>query len=228
MDVRNAYGEVHRTWCRQAAVEAIPELERPLAQLWGSGAHRLWVEHAPGKWRCEEVHDGLWQGSSEATAVFSLGQRKAVLQAVRSLKDLGIRVDLVAYVDDAVMSVAPEDFARAWACVGEQLLRAGLSLVPHKCNAYIPSASAPDARVAAHVNQRFDGLPLLGTATQGAFESFLGPYALALEPALRRVERAETLAARLRCLATSTLACPSVQPAWLLLTMVVAHALDFD
>lgn len=85
-----------------------------------------------------------------------------------------------------------------------------------------------DKRVNELVAQRFDGLPLLGTAMQGEFEAFLGPYSLALEPALLRVQRAERLAERVRALATASLRCPSVQPAWLLLSVVIGHALDFD
>ena len=45
---------------------------------------------------------------------------------------------------------------------------------------------------------------------------------------MKRVLKAELLCARLRLLAQSTLACPSVQPAWLLLTTCAACALDFD
>jgi hypothetical protein len=228
MDVKNAYGEASRAWCRTAAAEAIPELDRPLAQLWSNGGHRLWTERSPGSWHCTEVTDGLWQGSSEATAVFGLGQRKALINALRELKAMDIRIDVAAYVDDAILSVSPEDFPQVWACIGRHLAQAGLALVPHKCHAFIPGASTVDTRVNELVAQRFDGLPLLGTAMQGEFEAFLGPYSLALEPALLRVQRAERLAERVRALATASLRCPSVQPAWLLLSVVIGHALDFD
>lgn len=79
-----------------------------------------------------------------------------------------IRSDALAYIDDSLVSISPEDLAQAWPCITGHLARAGLTLVPHKCAAYVPAATEEESRVTAHVPQRMDGLPLLGSAVQGA------------------------------------------------------------
>jgi hypothetical protein len=71
-------------------------------------------------------------------------------------------------------------------------------------------------------------LPLLGSAIDGEFETFLGPFGLSLQPTQKRLAVALGLARDLKELAASTLRCPTLQVAWIRLTSVIAHALDFD
>ena len=51
--------------------------------------------------------------------------------------------------------------------------------------------------------QRLDGLPLLGSAVQGEFESILGVYGLEAEPARRRLAGALALIEKIKQLAIS-------------------------
>jgi hypothetical protein len=186
------------------------------------------VEREPGQWEPHEVGDGLWQGSCEASAVFCLGVREALKPAIADLAAKGIRVDLLKYIDDMLLSVSPSDLQAAWPALEEALAAAGLTLVPSKCAAYVPAATERDPRITAFVEQRFDGLPLLGTAVDGHLESFLGPFALGLEPARARLDRALTLIGKIEEMAQATLPSHVLQPAWCLLSQCAAHALDFD
>ena len=217
-----------RDWCLKAAAESCPQIFKALCQLWETGPHQLWVETSAGHWECKHVNDGLWQGFCEASAVFSLGLRRALLNAVLRCRHLGIEVDVLSYIDDTLLQLSPSQLPRAWPIVIEELQRARLNVNISKCSAFVPAASEIDTNITTIMPQRLDGLPLLGSAVQGEFEHFLGPLALALQPTQKRVIKAIALAAVLREMAQCNLACPKLQVSWVMLRSVVAHALDFD
>ena len=76
-------------------------------------------------------------------------------------------MDLVKDIDDMLLSVNPSDLQVAWPALEAALATAGLTLVPGKCAAYVPAATEEDPRITTFVQQRFDGLPLLGAAVVG-------------------------------------------------------------
>ena len=228
IDIENAFGEIKRESCRAAVHADVPSYEPALAQLWDSAPHRLWIETAPGVWEQRLVEDGLWQGSCEASAVFALGLRRAMLRVIGRLTVLGIECDALFYVDDTLLATDPANIPMIWPILVAELATDGLRLKAPKCSVYVPAATAPDPALAAILPQRFDGLPLLGSAVDGEFETFLGPYGLSLQPTQKRLAVALGLARDLKELAAATLRCPTLQVAWIMLTTVVAHALDFD
>ena len=108
LDVKNVFGEMSRAWYRRAVARDMPTMERGLARLW-SRDHVLHVECRPGEWESHVVANGLWQGSCEATAVYYVGFRRALARFLEEAAAKGIRVDLLKYIDDARLSVSPED-----------------------------------------------------------------------------------------------------------------------
>ena len=228
LDLKNAYGEASRTVCRGAVRAQVPTMESGLAQLWGSGAHVVYVEHGPGQWEPHEVGDGLWQGSCEASAMLCIGMQEALEPVIADLASQGIRGDLLKCIGDMLLSVNPSDLQIVWPALEAALATAGLTLVPSKCAAHVPAAMEEDPRITTFVQQRFDGLPLIGTAADGHLESFLGPFALGVEPTKARLDRALAPINKIKVMAQATLPKHVLQPSWCLLSQCAAHALDFD
>ena len=227
LDVKNAFGEMSRAWRRKSVSQDVPTMERGLAQLW-SRDHVLHVERTPGEWEPTVVADGLWQGSCEATAVYCVGFRRALVRLFEETTARGIRIDLLLYIDDACLSVSPDDLEVVWPLLQECLACAGLRLVPEKCKAFVPGATETDPRITRHLEQLLDGLPLLGTALNGELESFLGPFSLSIQPARERLERATRLLAQIRDMSREVLESSVLQSAWCLVSLCAAHSLDFD
>ena len=65
-------------------------------------------------------------------------------------------------------------------------------------------------------------------AVGGHLGFFLGPFALGVEPAKARLDRALTLISKIEEMAQATLPSHILQPPWCLLSQCAAHALDFD
>ena len=76
-----------------------------------------------------------------------------------------------------------------------ELLKVGIKLNLSKCTAFVPNNDCNDtldSRI-TKVKQVHGGLPALGSAYRGEFESLLGPYSLSAAPALKRLDRAKQL-----------------------------------
>ena len=65
LDVRNAFGTIHRSTILDAVQEAAPKLLPAMATLWSVAEHVMHVGVATDQWKPVKVYDGLWQGSSE-------------------------------------------------------------------------------------------------------------------------------------------------------------------
>ena len=69
---------------------------------------------------------------------------------------------------------------------------------------------------------------MLGSAAQGEFETFLGPYSKCAEPAAARLAKAVEFCGALSCYVKAQSHELSTQIAWTALHKVAARALDFD
>ena len=216
-----------KAWRRRAVARDTPTMERGLAQLW-SWDHALHVECKLGECEPHVVANGLWQGSCEAAAVYFVGFRRALAHFLEEAAAKGVRVDLLKYIDDACLSVSPEDLEVAWPLLQPCLSSAGFRLAPEKCKAYVPGATEANPRITRLLEKRFDGLPLLGTALNGDLESFHGPFSLGVQPAGERLERAIKLLAQIRAMTHEVLESSVLQAGWCLVSSCAAHSLDFN
>ena len=124
--------------------------------------------------------------------------------------------------------MSPADLEVVWPLLQSCLSSAGLMLAPEKCKAYMPGATKANPKITRLLEQRFDGLPLLGTALNGDLESFLGPFSLGVQPAKERPERAIKLLAQIKAMTHEVLESSMLQAGWCLVSSCAAHNLDFD
>ena len=100
-----------------------------------------------------------------------------------------------------------------------------------KCACCVPETSrdgtGPDERIQT-IEQVVGGLPALGAAYGGMYESVLGPFSVAAEPARKRVEKACVMAAKCGAYAKAGHAMSTRQVACSLNQKVVARALQYD
>ena len=98
----------------------------------------------------------------------------AVIKAIARLRVLGIACDALLYVEDTLLAADPAAAPAIWPMLTQELADVGLKLKPPRCSAYIPSALGAHPALTGIVPQRFDGMPLLGEAVDGEFETVLG------------------------------------------------------
>ena len=104
---------------------------------------------------------------------------------------------------------------------------------------YIPGAVCIDEEVNCLAKLSLDGLPVLGSAAQGNFASFLtspldgSPATIhslspAAMPCKKRHDAAQELATALQAMMSLATTTRSLHPAWLILVKVLAAKLDYD
>ena len=228
-DVKNAFGTVFRRSSLRAVAKFRPVLIPAMAQMWQGGASGLLAQCSPTLWEMFFVGDGVFQGECLSTAIFCLVMHDAILAFYDKIgPELKEVVFVFAYVDDVVIAFPPHHAEKVWGAWKEALAERGLMLEQTKCHAWIPSATSVQPALDAVITQDLRGIPLLGSAAEGEFESFLGPFALHSDPLIKRVDRARSLAAALLEMCVVVLETASRQCIWILLSRLLCHCLDFD
>ena len=228
-DVKNAFGTLFRSAALQACAKHMPSLLPAMTQMWRGGPTPMHAQCSPSEWKTFFVRDGIFQGECLSTAIFCLVLHDAIEDFFMQLgSDLAPLVFLFAYVDDVVIVFPPEHAHVVWSTWESVLRHRGLLLEPTKCHSWIPSATRITPLLDSVVQQDLRGLPLLGSAAEGEFESMLGPFALHSTPILKRLDNATALTNALLRMCTVVLDCPSRQCIWILLSRLLCHRLDFD
>ena len=151
-------------------------------------------------------------------------------KAWRRLTEEGIWVHLLSLVDDLLLICEPACVDRAVQVLADELGEAGLKLNLSKSAALVPESDRDGTEPSCirTVPLVRGGLPALGCAYGGEYETVLGPYSVAVEPARKRLQQAEVLAAE--CAKYRHHGCPDAtwQASWFALRRVVAKALVYD
>eukprot|EP00971_Amphidinium_carterae_P082612 1634162-Amphidinium_carterae.2 len=108
------------------------------------------------------THSGVVQGDPLSTALFALALRKCMEDAQRSMPP---SARLVAYVDDCVLLVHPDEASTAWTALERELTAASLNIKTSKSRLWLQQHHPCDVPplstiVAAHPDTR--GLHLVG------------------------------------------------------------------
>ena len=242
-DVKNAFGNASRSLVINSVCKYLPAFAHIILPLWGSCPITLHMPIGYMDYESFEVVDGMFQGECLSTAFFcfllkdAIDNFRAKIKAQPHLALLKIHV--LAYVDDAVVVCPKEHFPEVWKLWVDSLSLFKLPVVQHKCCTWIPGALCIDSKVDALAKQSLSGLPVLGSAAQGNFSSFLTspldgtpPTILSLSPAAapckRRHDAAQELASALQAMMNLAMSARSLHPAWLILVKVLAVKLDYD
>ena len=148
-------------------------------------------------------------------------------------------VTRVGIADDFYLVGSAMEIAAGWPNLKRVLKEAGHELRDPKCAAFYPAldhlawtADRPlpegAAQLTSKVRRSLGGLPLLGTAAQGAWETALGPYAAVAQPAAKRATAAITACNEAARYAASAPCPDSAQIAWTVTSRSIAHALSYD
>ena len=244
-DLSNAYGSVSRARTLRAVREACPQLLGVLVAQWEPGATTAWLRTDAGEWRSWPVERGLWQGSPCANPAFCCPLQRAIDDALAQAKaDAGendemqqelARLARLAYADDAFFMGSPAALCLFLVCLSLSLGDAGWTLVWEKSHAWVPALDgnepaqdSDEAKLFTLVTRAHDGLPLLGSAADGAFATVVATDAVRGAPALKRAEAAAGMCAKLRSLLVAGLAESPHQPVWMMLSRSAARRLDYD
>ena len=230
LDGENAYGRMKRATMLRGTAKWCPKHARFLACLWQSES-RAWLENGPGEWREIGIVEGTAQGDTSSTPAFSRGYRIALEEACEELANEDIWVHVPSLIDDLMLVTEPSNVERSVKAIKCALGRAGMLLNLEKSAAYIPDRSVqglgPHPAIES-IPQVVGGLPALGAAYGGAYEAVLGPYAVAVEPAKKRLDTAKKLAAECAAFATEGHTSATRHAAWCVLQKVAARALAYD
>ena len=125
--------------CRPSITRCRKSRSRYSTETREAGASRTpLVETAPGRWECFKVFDGLFQGFCEATSVFALALRRALLNAAKRAAASGIELHILSYVDDTYINLPPDAVKPFLDILVKHLLVAGLVLQLYKCCVWAP------------------------------------------------------------------------------------------
>ena len=230
LDAENAYGAIKRSAMLRGTVRWCPANAPFLACQWSSRS-QAWIQTSACKWEQVTVAEGTAQGDTSSTLAFSRGLRVALEESYRRCQEQAFWVHLPSLVDDLLLVADPGNVEEALAIVREELRNIGLELNLSKCAAYIPARSqageGPDNRITS-LPQVSGGLPALGSAYGGEFESVVGPLAVAAEPATRRLRAAKELASECGKYRHGQEPESSWHASWHLLQRVAAKALVYD
>ena len=239
LDIRNGFGAVQRKSACQGAQQHCPTILGLFNNLWGNGVTpTVWIETEAG-WKSTSVHDGLLQGACEAPVAFALALRVALedfwdrKSKHPELKDIPLQ--LWAYVDDLKLRLNPAIAPDILRLLKATLKEHGLSLRADKCSAYLPQPQTQEQRedlaktLEGLAELRSQGLPLLGSVSDGAFHTEIGPQGTPTAlPARKRATAAIELVRRTAVLAQSGIPERTLGPAWKILSIVANNALTFD
>ena len=234
LDFSNAFGTASRAAMLRSTSEWCPGHAKFLCNLW-RGKSFAWIEKAPSEWERVEILDGAYQGDTSSAPSFSRALR-LVERAVREEAERrGIQFFFLSLHDDVLVACEPsrvDELIGIIATLARDIAK--LSLNCDKCHAYVPSWDQEDSRPANYssviqsVPVCFYGLPALGCAYAGEFETVLGPFAAAAEPARKRLENARHVAEECKRIAHGKHDGPTKQAVWCILQKCVSRALQYD
>ena len=113
------------------------------------------------------------------------------------MKADGIVVHVPSLVDDVLLVTEPENVDRAVHEIATALEHAGTKLKLEKCAAFVPQYDrdgGSEHPAISSVKQVHGGLPALGAAYSGDYESLLGVFSVAAEHTKERTSRRKDLA----------------------------------
>lgn len=237
-DGETAFGMADRAYALEVALDQCPAVAPCIACMAQAPSFDFFVQVALGVWVAFAIWNGLLQGETLSNATFGLLMLRVIQ---RTLQDLHAEnqpwsafVRFAVFVDDLLTKSPVVAAATLKACLRVRLLEAGVNLRDDKCKSHVPAWSwappeeAMRAQLAEVAQISDEGLEILGGAIEGDFEAFLGPFAFGTGPARKRLEKAERFVEAAVEMAATPLKVPSRQPAWLLLSKVAAHSLDYD
>ena len=131
----------------------------------------------------------------------------------------------VGVADDTYLVGSVGGLIEVWPALEETLAAHGHRFAAHKSHVLIPAWDAAELRGEARVDPTLaefcarvprstGGLPMLGSAAQGKYETVLGPYAAVAAPARKRVEIASSHLASLRAMVRARVHEQADQVAW--------------
>ena len=188
-DLTDGYGCTSRARALRAVRSACPQLLGVLVTQWQPEVTTAWLQLVDG-WTHWCVDRGMWQGSPAANPVFCIALQEALCgsqdcanndcQGDDELREMLCGVRRLAYADDAFFLGKPRALRTFLLCLGVVLGDYGWTLVWGKSKAWIPATDgmeqldADAAALFALVPRSRGGLPLLGSAADGAFACTVG------------------------------------------------------
>ena len=176
-DVKNAFGSASRTLVINSVCKHLPAFAHIILPLWGSCPITLHMPVGYMDFESFEVVDGMFQEKCLSTAIFCFLLKDAVddfRSKVSSIPHLSsLKIHILAYVDDAVLVCPRQHFPEIWNLWVGSFTKFKLPVVQHKCCTWVPGAVCIDEEVNCLAKQFLAGLPVLGSAAQGDFASFL-------------------------------------------------------
>ena len=202
IDLRNAYGMFLRSHALQAAIGFNSQVASLAAAEWAQKPE-YYIE-VQGKWQCQQTHRGFWQGRRLAMLMFCLSLARSLADS-----ELDLRASGVAYVsiqDDTYLIGSLKTFSNKRGQLVQALARGGHELQPAKSKAWAPawdgkpSAVLPDwaQQLFGIVERSEGGVFALGAASQGSYETLLGPWSMVAAKARERLNKAQEAASELR------------------------------
>ena len=232
IDCRNAFGTITRPAVIAEADMHVPQISTMLRAIWQDVTPRMLIKERDGSLLDHPVVDGLAQGGCDSQPAFCLGIARALRTFREQCAERNISVRIWAYVDDVVLQLPAERTQEAVQILDDALRDIGLERRPDKCRWHVPGPNSTASYPAEVGAPAAGGLPVLGSAADGAFSTVIGPCDdcsdATTQPARDRVAQATQLAGRIADLMHADIAVPVLHAAFKLTTGVVNHALSYD
>ena len=247
IDCRNAFGTITRPAVIAEADAHVPQIATMLRAMWQDVTPRMLIRGRDGTLADHPVVDGLAQGGCDSQPAFCLGIARALRTFQERCAQRNIRVRVWAYIDDVVLQLQAEHTQEAVKILDSAFRDVGLERRPDKCRWFVPGPHStatypPDVGTPAQ-----GGLPILGSAADGAFRAIVSPHGhsnatattaatttaattteATTQPARDRLTQATQLAARITDLLHSDGGTPVLHAAYRLTTGVLNQVLSYD
>ena len=232
IDCRNAFGTITRPAVIAEADAHVPQIATMLRAMWKDVTPRMLIRQRDGTLADHPVVDGLAQGGCDSQPAFCLGIARALRTFQEQCKRRNIRVRIWAYVDDVVLQLPAEHTLDAVRILDDVFRDVGLERRPDKCHWFVPGPKST-ARYPADIGAPAEGgLPILGSAADGAFSTVVSTYGHAndatTQSARARLAQARQLAKRITDLLHADCDAPVLHAAFKLVTGVLNQALSYD
>ena len=229
---RNAFGTITRPAVVAEADTHVPQIATMMRAMWQGATPRMLIRQRDCTFDDHPVVDGLAQGGCDSQPAFCLGIGRALRTFQERCDQQRINVRIWAYVDDVVLQLPAEHTTTAVGILDEVFHDIGLERRPDKCRWFIPG---PNAAVdyPKTIGTRADGgLPILGSAADGAFHTIVSTPNHAntdtTQSARDRLTQATHLATRIADLMHADCDMPVLHATYRLVTSVLNQALSYD
>lgn len=218
IDFKNAYGRFYRSSGLKGLKRKAPALAHLAVSLWGNRTNRVW-QRCDGGWHLSETARSGFQGMLFAMVAFcfSLGNSFDALPA-----DVSKSFIRPGYQDDTYLMGNLCEIASHWDCICGTFASDGHLINLVKSEGYLPcmdkvtTEALPTVlrNMFSSICRSIGGIKCLGSAAQGRFESFLGPYQLNVSPALKRLQAALSYGDKITRFVQKSADSYSLQIAW--------------